>query len=62
MSFWSSLRNGVRQAILLEERVDRLIADVAKLNDRFIENDRRLTRIEALIAVALERRLPSGQR
>ena len=58
MSLWSELRNGIRQAILLEDRVDRLIVDVAKLNDRIIEHDRRLTRVEAFIAFGFERRLP----
>jgi hypothetical protein len=61
MSLWSELRNGIRQAILLEDRVDRPIVDVAKLNDRIIEHDRRLTRVEAFIAFGLERRLPPKQ-
>jgi hypothetical protein len=59
MSVWADLRNAIRQAILLEDRVDRLIVDVGRLQDRLIEHDRRVTRIEALIAFGFDRRLPS---
>ena len=58
MSLWSDLRSAIRQVILLQERVERLIVDVEKNADRLLEHDRRLTRIETLIAVA-QRRLPS---
>jgi hypothetical protein len=58
MSLWSQLRSAIRQVILLQERVERLIVDVEKNADRLLEHDRRLTRIETLIAVA-QRRLPS---
>jgi len=57
MSLWSDLRGAIRQAILVQERVDRLIVDVEKIGDRLLDQDRRLTRIETLIAVA-RRRLP----
>lgn len=58
MSLWADLRNAIRQAILLEDRVDRLIVDVDKLQDRLIEHDQRVTRIETLIAFGFGRRLP----
>jgi hypothetical protein len=58
VSLWTDLRNAIRQAILLEDRVNRLTVDVGKLQDRLVEHDRRVTRIEALIAFALDRRLP----
>ena len=58
MSLWSDLRRAIRQAILVQERVDRLIVDVEKIAGRLLDHDRRLTRIETLIAVARRRRLP----
>jgi len=58
VSLWADLRNAIRQAILLEDRVNRLTVDVGKLQDRLVEHDRRLTRIEALIAFGFGRRLP----
>ncbi len=59
MSLWSDLRSAMRQVVLVQERVERLIADVEKNADRLLAHDRRLTRIETLIAVA-QRRLPSA--
>jgi hypothetical protein len=59
MSLWTDLRDAIRQAILLQERVERLIVDVGKTEDRLIDHDRRLTRIETMIALAQSRRLPS---
>jgi hypothetical protein len=58
MSLWSDLRSAIHQVILVQERVERLIVDVEKNADRLLDHDRRLTRIETLIAVA-QRRLPS---
>ena len=57
MSLWSDLRSAIRQVILVQERVERLIVDVEKTSDRLLDHDRRITRIETLIAVA-QRRLP----
>jgi hypothetical protein len=57
MSLWADLRGAIRQAILLQERVERLIVDTARNDDRLRDHDRRLTRIETLIALAQERRL-----
>jgi len=59
MSLWSDLRSAIRQVILVQERVERLIVDLEKTSDRLLDHDRRLTRIETLIAVA-QRRLPSA--
>ena len=59
MSLWTDLRDAIRQAILLQERVERLIVDVGKTEDRLIDHDRRLTRIETMIAMAQTGRLPS---
>lgn len=58
MSLWADLRSSIRQAILLQERVERLIADTSKNEDLLRDHDRRLTRIETLIALAQELRLP----
>ncbi|HXS80099.1 MAG TPA: hypothetical protein VN818_07425 [Gammaproteobacteria bacterium] len=57
MSLWSDLRGAIRQAILVQERVDRLIVEIEKVGNRLFDHDRRITRIETLIAVA-RRRLP----
>jgi hypothetical protein len=59
MSLWSDLRSAIRQVVLLQERVERLIVDVEKTADRLLDHDRRLTRIETLITVA-QRRPPSA--
>ncbi|MEO8467889.1 MAG: hypothetical protein ABI640_21415 [Gammaproteobacteria bacterium] len=59
MSVWAELRDAIRQAILLNERVERLSADFEKAQDRLIDHDRRLTRIETMIEVAQSRRLRS---
>ena len=58
MSLWTELREAIRQAILLRERVERLIADVEKAESRLLDHDRRLTRIETMIELAGSRRLP----
>ena len=58
MSVWSDLRRALRQAILVQERVDRLIVDVEKTADRLLDHDRRLTHIETSIALARRRQLP----
>ena len=57
MSLWSDLRRAIRQATLAQERVERLIVEIEKVGDRLLDHDRRLTRIETMIAVA-RRRLP----
>lgn len=57
MSLWSDLRSAIRQVILVQERVERLIVDVEKAGERLLDHDRRLTRIETLISAA-QRRLP----
>ena len=58
MSLWADLRDAIRKAILLEDRVERLIVDVGKADERLIDHDRRLTRVEALITSAASRQLP----
>jgi hypothetical protein len=58
MSVWSDLRRAIRQATLVQERVDRLIVDVEKIGDRLLDHDRRVTRIETMIAVARRRQPP----
>jgi len=57
MSLWSDLRGAIRQAILVQDRVDRLVVEVEKVGDRLLDQDRRITRIETMIALA-RRRLP----
>ena len=58
MSIWTELRDGIRQAILTQERVERLTVDAQKMADRLLNHDRRLTRIETLIELAQANRLP----
>ena len=57
MSLWSDLRSAIRQMILVQERVERLIVDVEEAGERLLDHDRRLIRIETLISVA-QRRIP----
>ena len=49
MRVWLDLRSAIRQAILVQERVERLTVDVDKMGDRLLDHDRRLTYIETLI-------------
>ena len=52
MSVWSDLKDGVRQIILLESRIDRLNGAVDRLADQSLDHEKRLIRIETMIAVA----------
>jgi hypothetical protein len=58
MTVWADIRGAIRQAMVLQDRVKRLIADAGKTEDLLLDHDRRLTRIEALITLAQDRRLP----
>jgi hypothetical protein len=58
VSLWAVLREAIRKAILLEDRVERLIVDVVKAEERLLDHDRRLTRVETLIMFAASRQLP----
>lgn len=64
MSAWSDLREGIRRAILMQERVERVVAGVEKIEARLIDHERRLVRIETMIELAQQGRLggrsPSG--
>ncbi|HUL82557.1 MAG TPA: hypothetical protein VL131_10445 [Gammaproteobacteria bacterium] len=55
MSIWTELRDGIRQAILMQERLARLTTDVEKISDRLLTHDQRLTRIETMIEMARAR-------
>jgi hypothetical protein len=59
MSLWADLRSAIRQVIVVQERVERLIADVEKSEARLFDHERRLTRIETMVRVAQHRQLPS---
>lgn len=59
MSLWADLRSAIRQVILVQERVERLIVDVEKSEDQLVDHERRLIRIETLIEVVQHRQLPS---
>jgi hypothetical protein len=52
MSLWSDLRGAIRQVVLIQERVERLIVDVDKAEDRLFDHDLRLTRLKTLVSVA----------
>jgi len=62
MSLWADLRSAIRQVILVQERVERLIVDVEKVEARLFDHEQRLTRIETLIRVAQRRQLPPYDR
>ena len=57
MNLWADLRNAIRQVVLIQERVERLIVDVDKVESRLFDHDLRLTRIETLVSLALRRQL-----
>ena len=58
MSLWTDLRSAIRQVVLVQERVERLIVDVEKGDARLFDHEQRLTRIETLLGVAQHGRLP----
>lgn len=62
MSAWSDLREGIRRAILMQERVERVIAGIEKIEARVIDHERRLVRIETMIELAQHGRLGRGQK
>lgn len=62
MSAWEDIREGVRRAILMQERVERLANGIEKLEDRLLDHDRRLVRIETMIEIAQQNRLAASRK
>ena len=62
MTFWSELRDAVRRAILMEDRVERLNTEVVRSVEQLRDHKRRLTRIETMIELARARQLPTPER
>ena len=58
MSIWQEMRDAIRKAILIQDRVERLREDVAKVAAALEGHDRRLVRIETVIEMARGARLP----
>ncbi len=56
MSAWRDLREGVRQAILLQDRVERLAEGVKQIEQATRDHERRLVRIETMIEIAQQQR------
>lgn len=52
MSVWSDLKDGIRQIILLESRIDQLNRAVDRLAGQSLDHEKRLIRIETMIEVA----------
>ena len=52
MSVWSDLKDGIRQIILLESRIDPLNGSVDRLADQSLDHEKRLMRIEIMIELA----------
>lgn len=59
MSLWSDLRSAIRQMIVVQERVERLVVEIEKTKERLLDQDRRLTRLETLISAAQRRAPPA---
>ena len=57
MSAWADLREGIRRAILMQERVERLSGGIQKVEEQLLNHDRRLVRIETMIEIAQQGRL-----
>lgn len=57
MSAWDDLRDGIRNVVLMQDRVERLSARAEKAAEQLADHDRRLVRIETLIEVAQNKRL-----
>ena len=47
MSIWTDLRELLRQAVLIRDRVEQLTAGIEKASDRLADHDRRLVRMES---------------
>jgi hypothetical protein len=62
MSIWTELRDGIRQAILMQDRLERLNAEVDRTVEQLRDHDRRLTRIETMIELARSRQQLPGTR
>jgi hypothetical protein len=63
MTFWSELRDAVRRAILMEDRLERLSTGVDRSIEQLRDHERRLTRIETMIEIArTNRAVPPSQR
>ena len=52
MSVWSDLKDGIRQIILLESRIDQLNGAVDRLAGQSLDHEKRLIRIDTMIEVA----------
>jgi hypothetical protein len=60
LSVWTELRDALRKAILLQDRVEQLAMAVDRLTDGLQDHDRRLVRIETMIELAHRKQLPDG--
>jgi hypothetical protein len=63
MSAWSEIRDGIRKLILMQDHLERLSVDSAKLLGQLADHERRQVRIETMIEVAQRHRLsgdPAG--
>jgi hypothetical protein len=60
MTFWSELRDAVRRAILMEDRLERLNKEVDRSVAELRDHERRLTRIETMIEIARANRAVSS--
>ena len=56
MTFWSELRDAVRRAILMEDRLERLNTEVDRSVEQLRDHERRLTRIETMVEIARSNR------
>lgn len=57
MSVWNDMRDGLRRAILLQDRVERMAGLVQGLDLQLTDHERRLVRIETMIELAQQNRL-----
>jgi hypothetical protein len=63
MSAWTEIRDGIRKVILMQDHLERLSGDAAKLSAQLADHERRLVRIETMIEIAQRRRVsqnPAG--
>jgi ppGpp synthetase/RelA/SpoT-type nucleotidyltranferase len=58
MSAWAELRDGIRYVIPMQDRVERLSAGAERMAGQLVDHDRRLVRIETMIELAQNKRLP----
>lgn len=61
MSALDRILSGVRRAVIMEQRLERLAIGVDRLTDTVSDHEKRLVRLETMVEIARTRPLPPGE-